>query len=854
MPDISIATDPTALRLQMLANGWTPVPITSPNYQHPKVQSPGKQPLMAGWQKLRPENLTPDIIRNWTRFRHQPGTGILTGVAGLVGVDIDVTNPDLAIAIRGAAERIMGATPFVRIGCAPKAMLVYRLPSEAKKTLTPILVGPSGDSAQVEVLGLGQQFVAYGVHPVTQRPYEWPQKAPDEALMDEVPQAPPDALAAFLKAAEGILRNAGYAEPNRTNRPRKENKPEPLEACGSSNTIDFPLPTRDEVADALRAVPNTHDWHGWVKIGAAIFDALGDDGEELFIDWSAQSPKNNSEATRVKWRSFHTSPMTDVTAATLFREARDNGWKPRRKRRDHEIHQSDSTLSGATRIDHDLDQARRAAFGIACRLQRKAHDYNAFKEALSGDNRTAAWLEQKGLRNNERDLRRTWRRAGETVAETSSGEGRRAWLTKCQATRDGHRGNLRNALVALREDDRISNVFSYDEMLRMVVLADPDTGIMRPVRDEDVGLVQEYLQACGLETVSKDTVHQAVDVRASERAFHPVRYYLSGLTWDGTPRVSRWLHTYCRTEPSPYAEGVGTMFLVALVARAFEPGCKLDYLPILEGSQGVRKSTACAILGGPWFSDNLPDIAGNAKDVTLHLNGKWLIELSELSAMDKASAGRLKQFLTRTVERYRPSYGRKEVIEPRQCAFIGTTNESAYLRDTTGARRFWPVKVGIDGPVDIDALTRDRDQLFAEAVALYREGTRWWPDSTFETTEIQPEQEARYEADAWEIAVREWMDKNPLIKQTTVLWAAQDALSIETPRLGTSEQRRIAAVLERLGWVRGHIAGGTPTDRVRGGIIGGRPMPGKRGPKGERFFIRTPASGTAKPGDDECSF
>jgi predicted P-loop ATPase len=375
-----------------------------------------------------------------------------------------------------------------------------------------------------------------------------------------------------------------------------------------------------------------------------------------------------------------------------------------------------------------------------------------------------------------------------------------SWLAACITNTKGEPlPVLANALTAMRADPLLRDIVAQDEMLRAPILMhtlDRQKGFKpRPLTDADVTTIQEYLQHVGLARLTKDAAHQAVDLRAVECAYHPTRDFLSGLEWDGQHRLAEWLATYLGAEPTPYTETVGTMFFVAMVARIFQPGCKVDHMLVLEGEQGQMKSTACAVLGGGWFSDSLPDI-GEGKDVSQHLRGKWLIEVAEMHAMSRAEAALLKSFINRTTERYRPPFGRKEVIEPRQCVFIGTTNKAAYLRDETGGRRFWPVKTG---QIDVDSLARDRDQLFAEGVHFFRNGAPWWPDKTFEREHIQPQQEQRFEADIWEEAVRGYIATT---SRATVGEIARSALGFENNRVGRADQNRIIAVLERLGWKR----------------------------------------------------
>jgi predicted P-loop ATPase len=207
---------------------------------------------------------------------------------------------------------------------------------------------------------------------------------------------------------------------------------------------------------------------------------------------------------------------------------------------------------------------------------------------------------------------------------------------------------------------------------------------------------------------------------ARRNAFHPVRDYLKGLMWDGQSRIDTWLVEYAGAEDTPYVRAVSAMFLIAAVRRILKPGTKFDEMLVLESPQGGDKSTGLQTLAvnPDWFSDDLP-LNAEGKKVIESLLGHWIIEAAELTGMRRGEIEGLKAFLSRQIDRARMSYGRVVTEAPRQCVIFGTTNSRQYLRDNTGNRRFWPIAVK---PFDIKALTRARDQLWAEAVVREADG------------------------------------------------------------------------------------------------------------------------------------
>jgi predicted P-loop ATPase len=312
----------------------------------------------------------------------------------------------------------------------------------------------------------------------------------------------------------------------------------------------------------------------------------------------------------------------------------------------------------------------------------------------------------------------------EDVPDTNVGETN--WREKLRLTdRGGIAQTIENVVTILRYDPKLEGCLALNEMEHNIV-ARKDLP-WRKVRgtsqwvDADDAALRYYLERVyGI--ASKDRIFDAVNVVASENKFHPVRDYLDTCTWDGVPRVETLLIDYLGAEDNAYTRAVTRKALAAAVARIYRPGCKFDYMLTIRGRQGLGKSALIAKLGGKWFSDSFTTLQG--KDAYEQVQGVWIMEVGELAGMRKAEAETIKLYISKQVDRFRPAYGRRLQEFPRQCIFIGTTNETQFLRDTTGNRRFWVVDTPNDPARDMwEELTPETvKQVWAEAVDIYSKG------------------------------------------------------------------------------------------------------------------------------------
>lgn len=315
--------------------------------------------------------------------------------------------------------------------------------------------------------------------------------------------------------------------------------------------------------------------------------------------------------------------------------------------------------------------------------------------------------------------------------------------------------------------------------------------------DADTLYLRIYLNRKHNYVVTTNQLHEAVETVARENKNHPVRNYLKSLKWDGVPRIDTWMMKYLGAADNEYVREVGAKTLIACAARIFDPGCKLDTILILEGAQGTGKSTAIRILGGDWYADPHLDIKN--KDAVDQLKGVWICEMAEFECGTKAETETLKAFITRQVDRVRPAYARRTENFPRQCVFIGTINPEAkneYLKDQTGGRRFWPVETS---KIELDKITKDRDQIWAEAVVRYKTGSVLHLEHIEARRIAELEQKARSFNDLRTEAVIQFLkDYEEEYITPMDLWA--QVFGRTPASFGRREQRDVAELMRQAGY------------------------------------------------------
>ena len=376
------------------------------------------------------------------------------------------------------------------------------------------------------------------------------------------------------------------------------------------------------------------------------------------------------------------------------------------------------------------------------------------------------------------------------VTETEASETAGAWLSSLYVNGKGNLINSFANLCAIARNDVAYASLRYDEM----ALSPELDGVA--LTDARMGLVREQIEHRYRITPSAESVAQALVTVSSERSYHPVRQYLEGLAWDGVERLSTASADLLGAS-APVENTMLRAWFVAAVARALQPGCKVDTVLVLVGPQGYYKSSFFAALAGDgWFTDSHVDLS--SKDIYLQLARSWVVEWGEIERITgRRGSDEVKSFLSSRSDTFRPPYGRAVVTVPRSCVIVGSTNEDAFLQDPTGSRRFWCLRV--TRCIDTAAVAAARDQIWAEAVAAYRAGEGWWL-----APEAAAAQGAAAEAfrmvDPWEAAIASWLATadGPVTTQR-ILGAV---IALDLGKVSGREDQRVSAVMRRLGWAR----------------------------------------------------
>ncbi len=417
----------------------------------------------------------------------------------------------------------------------------------------------------------------------------------------------------------------------------------------------------------------------------------------------------------------------------------------------------------------------------------KLPSYQAMCELAMADTTVVVLLNQERYEKATSDF--------ETVPDDDAN-----WMAKLAMTSTGQpQKTIDNVLVILENDPLLKGKLAFDEFanrgLSLGALPWDSRTQRRQWTDVDDAGLRHYIERT-YQITGKERLYDATALCAHKHTINDVRDYLTGLVWDNVKRLDTLFVDYLGAADNRYTRAVARKSLTAAVARAMTPGVKYDYTPILAGPQGIGKSTLLRLLGLRWYSDSLQSFEG--KEAAEMVQGTWINELGELNGLSKSETNSVKQFLSRTEDIFREPYGRRTGLYPRRCVFFGTTNDSEFLRDRTGNRRFWPVDVGIQSPSKnvFTQLEDEVPQLWAEAYCYWQLGEKLYLTGDVEDL-AKEQQESHRESTAREGIVREFVDRpvpvdwdRRTISERKIYWAGEFGRS----DIDTVPRDRICAV------------------------------------------------------------
>ncbi|WOE76362.1 VapE domain-containing protein [Alterisphingorhabdus coralli] len=622
-------------------------------------------------------------------------------------IDLDIRNEELA----DEAHEILGglipgykALPVVLSGSGGESRHYYFITSEAFRSKKiarsegfSMVMDPQKQRPvkkfdwEIELFGTGKQVaMPPSVHPDTGAEYTWERPFDFDELALGIA---PSIAAAIVSGLPGV---SGAIDGDADDRP-----PLGLSIAEAKGHV-FALPV-DEWCE---------DRDGWFQVGMALhheFAGRGLEGDAfaLWCDFSGQSEKFDINDARRVWLSFKDNKTRNIRMATIIQAAK------------------------LARFEQKFDAIIDGHDGFSDGAENEGNQ--SIDDLLGTKSDAFAALDDLG-------------------EKLPTQPGKAEWMSKFHLNDKGAiRPTLPNVGLIIANDIRIKGIVAYNEFSDMIVrIGKPAklvkfregpkgvkqlTGkiwdrkdlvngdLWRDVHDSTVrDLIETPTTQGGYGfKVPKQDLNDAITNVAEANGFHPVREYLEKLEWDGEDRIETLFVRYFNAPDNAYSRGVARNMMIAAVTRIYEPGHKFDYAVILEGMQGRRKSTFIETLSKGWFGELASDF-DNTNKMVESMQNAWLMEIPELSGFSRHDNQQIKAFISRRVDHTRLAYARRVQDFPRQCIFIGSTNDRKYLRDETGGRRFWPVECLLPegDTIDTEALGREVDQLWAEAVRAYR--------------------------------------------------------------------------------------------------------------------------------------